>query len=73
MDAGAARRRCSATTTGSGAADLLRVTEAGTFEHGSSTLQLPVDPDDPAWWADVRARLLAARAGGPSRPGTTRW
>ena len=28
------------------AADLLRVTEDGTFEDGLSTLQLPVDPDD---------------------------
>jgi uncharacterized protein YyaL (SSP411 family) len=47
------------------AADLLRVTEDGTFEDGLSTLQLPVDPDDRGWWADVRARLLAARAGRP--------
>ncbi|MEP6599862.1 MAG: thioredoxin domain-containing protein [Actinomycetota bacterium] len=47
------------------AAALLTVTESGTFEHGSSTLQLRRDPDDAAWWADVRARLLAARAGRP--------
>jgi len=47
------------------AADLLRVTEDGTFEDGLSTLQLPVDPADLAWWADVRARLLTARAGRP--------
>ncbi len=47
------------------AADLLRVTEDGTFEDGLSTLQLPVDPADQAWWADVRARLLTARAGRP--------
>jgi uncharacterized protein YyaL (SSP411 family) len=47
---------------GSRAAELLRVTEDGTFEHGLSTLQLPADPDDPAWWADVRTRLLTARA-----------
>ena len=46
---------------GAWAADLLRVTSAGTFEHGSSTLQLPADPDDAARWADVRRRLLAAR------------
>ncbi|WP_431472988.1 thioredoxin domain-containing protein [Ornithinimicrobium sp. W1665] len=39
------------------AADLLGVTDGGTFEHGSSTLQLRRDPDDPAWWADVRERL----------------
>ena len=50
------------------AAELLRVTEEGTFEHGLSTLQLPADPDDPAWWADVRAQLLRARAGRP-QPG----
>jgi uncharacterized protein len=44
------------------AAELLHVTERGTFEHGSSTLQLHRDPDDPARWADLRQRLLAARA-----------
>ncbi len=43
------------------AAGLLSVTESGTFEHGSSTLQLRQDPDDPARWADVRSRLLRAR------------
>jgi uncharacterized protein YyaL (SSP411 family) len=46
---------------GAWAAALLRVTPSGTFEHGSSTLQLPVDPDDPARWERVRAALLAAR------------
>src|SRR3954467_6258135 len=40
------------------AAALLSVTDEGTFEHGSSTLQLLADPDDPTWWAAVRARLL---------------
>ncbi|MCK0117546.1 thioredoxin domain-containing protein [Isoptericola sp. S6320L] len=45
---------------GTRAAEVHAVTEAGTFEGGASTLQLPEDPD-PAWWADVRARLLAAR------------
>ncbi|NUS52608.1 MAG: thioredoxin domain-containing protein, partial [Nocardioidaceae bacterium] len=44
------------------AAALLDVTEAGTFEHGASTLQLRTDPDDPSRWAAVRARLLDARA-----------
>jgi uncharacterized protein YyaL (SSP411 family) len=34
----------------------------GTFEHGTSTLQLPRDPDDWTRLDDVRARLLAARA-----------
>ena len=37
------------------------MTPEGTFEHGSSTLQLPADPDDPARWQRVRAALLAAR------------
>jgi uncharacterized protein YyaL (SSP411 family) len=46
---------------GQAAAELLLVDERGTFEHGSSTLQLPADPVDAGWWADVRARLLAAR------------
>ena len=46
---------------GAWAAQLFEVTDAGTFEHGASTLQLLVDPDDPERYADVRARLLAAR------------
>jgi uncharacterized protein YyaL (SSP411 family) len=44
------------------AATLLGVTGTGTFERGFSTLQLRDDPDDPDRWADVRDRLLAARA-----------
>ncbi|MDV3297008.1 MAG: AGE family epimerase/isomerase, partial [Brachybacterium paraconglomeratum] len=47
---------------GSWAAALLTVTERGTFEHGSSTLQLRQDPDDPARWESVRARLREARS-----------
>ena len=47
---------------GAWAANLLGVTGEGTFERGFSTLQLLEDPDDPDRWADVRARLLAARA-----------
>jgi uncharacterized protein YyaL (SSP411 family) len=47
---------------GAWAAGLLGVTAAGTFEHGSSTLQLLRDPDDPDRWAGVRERLLASRA-----------
>ncbi len=43
-------------------AGLLAVTQAGTFEHGSSVLQLLTDPDDPVRWATVRGRLLDARA-----------
>ncbi|MBM7807423.1 uncharacterized protein YyaL (SSP411 family) [Geodermatophilus bullaregiensis] len=47
------------------AARVFGVTDAGTFEHGSSTLQLPRDPDDAARLAAVRERLLAARARRP--------
>jgi len=59
------------------AAELFEVTPAGTFEHGSSTLQLLRDPGDrdpgdrnpgnagggegAARWSEVRARLRAAR------------
>jgi uncharacterized protein YyaL (SSP411 family) len=50
---------------GAWAAGLLEVTARGTFEHGSSTLQLHRDPDDPARWARVRAALLAARTTRP--------
>jgi uncharacterized protein len=34
---------------------------SGTFDHGTSTLQLPRDPDDWERFDDVRRRLLAAR------------
>jgi uncharacterized protein YyaL (SSP411 family) len=47
---------------GTWAAALLEVTVAGTFEHGSSVLQLLADPDDAVRWAELRARLLEARA-----------
>ncbi|WLP91679.1 thioredoxin domain-containing protein [Gordonia sp. NB41Y] len=47
---------------GAWAAEVFGVTAAGTFEHGSSTLQLRFDADDPDRFADVRRRLLAARA-----------
>jgi uncharacterized protein len=43
------------------AADLLSVTPSGTFEHGTSTLQLARDPVDDGWWAAAKERLLAAR------------
>jgi len=46
---------------GAWAAGLLTVTPAGTFEHGSSVLQLLADPDDPVRWATLRGRLLEAR------------
>jgi uncharacterized protein YyaL (SSP411 family) len=52
---------------GAWAADLFRVTTAGTFEHGKSVLVLARDIDeaDPSLverWRDVRQRLLAARS-----------
>ncbi len=47
---------------GEWAADLLTVTDAGTFEHGTSTLQLLADPDDPARWQRCRRALRSARA-----------
>ena len=43
------------------AATLLEVTATGTFEHGTSVLQLRHDPDDDERWADARRQLLAAR------------
>jgi uncharacterized protein len=50
------------------AADLLLVTAGGTFEHGASVMQLPIEPDDEARWSAVRERLGAARASRP-QPG----
>jgi hypothetical protein len=47
---------------GAWAARLFAVTEAGTFEHGTSVLQLPADADDPARFDAVRERLFRARA-----------
>ncbi len=53
---------------GGRAAALFTVTDAGTFEHGSSTLQLLSDPDDPQWFRLTRARLASARSERP-QPG----
>ncbi len=53
---------------GTRAAELLTVTDAGTFEQGMSTLQLRTDPADASWWSAARARLLAARRQRP-QPG----
>ncbi|WP_250281485.1 MULTISPECIES: thioredoxin domain-containing protein [unclassified Frankia] len=50
---------------GAWAADVFGVTAAGTFEHGTSVLQLRVDPDDPGRFASVRERLARARAARP--------
>ena len=56
---------------GTWAAELFAVTERGTFEHGTSVLQLPVDPvgpDGAERFARVRAGLLAARRTRPQPP-----
>ncbi|CAN5310055.1 thioredoxin domain-containing protein [soil metagenome] len=47
---------------GAWVAQLLSVTPDGTFEHGSSTLQLPRDPDDADRWHRIRLALRAKRA-----------
>ncbi|WP_432515189.1 thioredoxin domain-containing protein [Kineococcus sp. SYSU DK001] len=48
------------------AAELLGVTEAGTFEHGTSTARLTRDPgEETGRWQRVRERLAAARADRP--------
>jgi uncharacterized protein len=56
------------TDDGGWAARLFGVSEAGTFEHGSSVLQLPADPDDTERFDRVRTTLLAARLTRP-QPG----
>ena len=43
------------------AAALLSVTDAGTFEHGTSTLQLLADPDDLKRWYRCQRLLRSAR------------
>jgi uncharacterized protein YyaL (SSP411 family) len=53
---------------GDWAATVFGVTDAGTFEHGASVLQLPADPDDWERFERVRAELLAVRAERP-QPG----
>ncbi|WP_261565050.1 thioredoxin domain-containing protein [Frankia gtarii] len=50
---------------GDWAAEIFGVTAEGTFEHGTSVLQLPADPPDAARCAGVRAALAAARATRP--------
>ena len=68
--------RCSARTTARGRPTLFEVTDAGTFEHGASTLQLLADPDDPSGWP-TSARGCSppasdAGAAGPRRQGGRR-
>ena len=55
---------------GAWAATVFNVTDAGTFEHGASVLQLLVDPDpgDAERFERVRGALLAVRADRP-QPG----
>ena len=50
------------------AAELFNVTDTGTFEQGSSVLQLLSDPDDPERFDRVRTALLTARLTRP-QPG----
>ena len=47
---------------GAWVAELASVTAAGTFEAGTSVLQLQSDPDDAERWQRCRQELLAARA-----------
>ena len=59
---------------GAWAAELLTVTERGTFENGTSTLQLREPARRPGRAGSRCAtRLLAARASGCGPPATTRW
>ena len=50
---------------GAWAGETFEVTATGTFEHGSSVLQLPADPDDPDRFARVRTRLREVRSARP--------
>lgn len=50
---------------GAWAAYFFGVTEAGTFEHGTSVLQLRDNPDSLSRFVRVRTKLLAARLGRP--------
>jgi uncharacterized protein YyaL (SSP411 family) len=47
---------------GTWAAEILEVTEQGSFEAGASTLQLLTDPEDQSRLARLRERLAAVRA-----------
>lgn len=48
------------------AARLFTVTAEGTFEHGTSVLQLLADPEDVAEYETIRARMAEARASRPA-------
>ena len=47
---------------GQWAAELLSVTQQGTFEHGLSTLQLLADPTDEMRWRAIKNKLNEARS-----------
>ncbi|EWT07087.1 membrane protein [Intrasporangium chromatireducens Q5-1] len=53
---------------GRAVAAVLGVTPEGTFEHGTSTLQLPQDPADAEWFSGIRSRLLRDRGHRPQPP-----
>src|SRR5690606_35985038 len=53
---------------GDWAAHAFAVSRDGTFEHGTSVLQLPVDPEDLERLSSVKERLLAARRQRPQPP-----
>ena len=73
LDPRAAGRGARARRTAPARPTLLSVTARGTFEHGTSTLQLRADPDDAAWWQRARASgCWPPGRPGRSRPATTR-
>ncbi|MBU3705843.1 MAG: thioredoxin domain-containing protein [Mycobacterium sp.] len=53
---------------GDWAAELFAVTDDGTFEHGTSVLQLRADPDDAERFARVRDALILQRGTRPQPP-----
>ena len=72
LDAGAADRG-SGRDDGRWAAALFAVTDAGTFEHGSSVLQLLAEPDDPRASNGFAALCSTPAAAGCSRARRQRW
>ena len=73
LDAASSSSTCSAPTTARGPPTCSRSPPAGTFEHGTSTLQLRRDPDDADAAGPASARRCSPRARrAPSRPATTR-
>ena len=66
VDPGAARRGARRRRRRAGGRPARASPRRAPSSTGSSTLQLPVDPDDPAWWAATREP--AARRPAPTRP-----